>query len=168
MKLHLQCDKQNFLLRIVIKLLKNNRPVIDKLTITCFLYFFCNCLLLGCNNLEPNKVSVNQISYESEESYKASNELLEWLSRRVDMLVKYKANCRNMALALVKDQTDYADKLKTWRKLGAGQVLAQRAIKDLEFARKLNQLILKGDLVHSYCAYQSDFRDLLERLNSKG
>ena len=68
--------------------------------------------------------------------------LLDWLNRRVELLVKYKANCRNMALALVKDQTDYADKLKTWRKL-AQVVLAQRAIKDLQFARKLNQLILK-------------------------
>ena len=113
-----------------------------------------------------NRAAYNVDESNYEEAYRSSNELLNWLDNRVDILVKYKANCRNMAFALVKDQNDYSDKLKVWRKLGAGKILAQRAVKDIVFARRLNQLILKGDLVHSYCAYQSEFRELLERLNS--
>ena len=106
------------------------------------------------------------MSHNRLEAYKASEELFTWLEHRVELLVKYKANCENMALALMQDQKVYAQKLKHWRKLKAGEVLAQRGIKNIEFSRKLNQVILKGDLVHSYCAYQSSFRKLLERLNS--
>ena len=62
------------------------------------------------------------------------------------------------------NQIKNKDKIKRWRALEAGQALAQRATIDPEFGRTLNQLILKGDLVHSYCAYQSRFRDRLKSL----
>ena len=131
---------------------------------------WCSCLLLACNPSNNESHHDHLLSHDMStkhiDRYQASEELLAWLEQRVELLVKHKANCQTMALALVQDQKSYAQKLKHWRKLQAGKVLAQRGVKNLEFSRKLNQVILKGDLVHSYCAYQSDFRELLERLNS--
>jgi hypothetical protein len=104
--------------------------------------------------------SEHQVSQTKE----ASEALLSWLKHRVDLMVKTKASCEQMAIALSNDQIKNKDKIKRWRALKAGQTLAQRATIDLEFGRALNQLILKGDLVHSYCAYQSRFRDRLKSL----
>ena len=120
MKLHLPCRNQNLLLRLVLRLCKCSLMVKDKITISFFLYFFSSCLLAACNSFETKEVSVNRAAYNVDESnyeeaYRSSNELLNWLDNRVDILVKYKANCRNMAFALVKDQNDYSDKLKVWR-----------------------------------------------------
>ncbi len=116
---------------------------------------------VACESTTPNAYSLDA------QSYQASEALLAWLKHRVDLLVKHKADCQDMALALFKDQAAYKQQLNEWRKLKAGSALAQRAIKNSEFSRSLNQLILKGDLVHSYCAYQSDFREQLQRLNAQ-
>ena len=169
MKLHLLYLTQKILRVKSIKLFRNFSEE-SKFLIRVTNAFWCSCLLLACNptynESNHDRLSSHDMSTKHIDTYQASEELLAWLEQRVELLVKHKANCQNMALALVQDQKNYAQKLKHWRNLEAGKALAQRGVKNIEFSRKLNQVILKGDLAHSYCAYQSDFRELLERLNS--
>lgn len=127
--------------------------------------YIIGAILIGSAGLilttgDRSLASDHQVSQTKE----ASKALHSWLKHRVDLMVKTKASCEQMAIALSNDQIKNKDKIKRWRALEAGQALAQRATIDPEFGRTLNQLILKGDLVHSYCAYQSRFRDRLKSL----
>ena len=113
---------------------------------------------VSCLSVKPSEQSI------SSEEMKASQDLLVWLESRVDIMVKNKASCENMARELAKDQMAMQPQLKQWRQAGIGAVLTRRAAAQPELERELTQLVLKGDLVHSYCAYQSNFRDQLKRL----
>ena len=119
------------------------------------LSFFCSC---------THENDVDLSTSVSPKALEASEELLAWLNERVEMMVLSKANCTQMAYQMVTSSADSRSQLSKWRSLHAGETLAQRAIKDPEFGRQLNQLILRGDLVYSYCAYQSSFRDRLKTL----
>jgi hypothetical protein len=39
--------------------------------------------------------------------------------------------------------------------------MIERASSDEAFARELNRIIIREDIVHTYCAYQESFRDQL-------
>lgn len=110
----------------------------------------------SCSPLKMDDQSISQ------EEVKASQALFEWLESRVELMIKNKANCEDMARELAKDQLKMKLQLRQWRSIGAGDILTRRAANSPEFERELTQLVLKGDLVHSYCAYQSNFRDQLQ------
>ena len=119
-------------------------------------------LEVGC--VEQNQTTDHEIAHNSRASLEASEALMDWLSESVELMVQHKANCADMAYHLAAARATTAKKRAEWRKLGAGEVLARKAIQDPAFGRDLNQLILKGDLVYSYCAYQSSFRDKMRAL----
>lgn len=128
-----------------------------------FCFVILNGLFVCFSCAEPiaNSQSLNQPSLESLE---ASEALLNWLEERVELMVQLKADCNEMADQMFLKTSKARVQLKAWRELRAGELLALKASRDPAFGRELNQLILKGDLVHSYCAYQSEFR---ARLKSK-
>ena len=113
---------------------------------------------VSCLSVKPSEQSI------SSDEMKASQALMLWLESRVDLMVKNKANCEIMARELAKDQMAMQPQLAQWREAGIGTVLTRRAAAQPELERELTQLVLKGDLVHSHCAYQSNFRDQLKQL----
>lgn len=126
-----------------------------QLTLLLTLAFALSILLSACDINSVSKLNHAQ-------AYEESEALLTWLEERVDLLVKHKADCSEMAQALVAHQKKHQEQINHWHKIAAGQMLANRALQDQALDRRLKKLILKGDLVHSYCAYQSNFRDLLK------
>ena len=106
-------------------------------------------------------LSACQPAGPSSSEIQESEALLTWMKNRVTLMVDHKASCEGMARALLEDHRKHQEQLKGWRSSGTAQVLMARAQRDEAFARELNGLIIKGDLVHSYCAYQESFRDQL-------
>ena len=140
---------------------KRQRLIFHSLAVT-FIALILFSLAMGCD--EQSQRVDRQVDYNSKASFDASEALLDWLSESVELMVQHKASCAEMARHLATARSATAKKRAEWRTLGAGEVLARRAIQDPTFGRQLNQLILKGDLVYSYCAYQSSFRDKMRVL----
>ena len=69
---------------------------------------------VSCLSVKPSEQSI------SSEEMKASQDLLVWLESRVDLMVKNKASCENMARELAKDQMAMQPQLKQWRQAGIG------------------------------------------------
>lgn len=83
-------------------------------------------------------------------------------------MVEHKASCERMATALLQDQLDHREDIQRWRREGISRLITERASHDDEAARQLNRLIIRGDIVHAYCAYQESFRDQLRAGLSHG
>jgi hypothetical protein len=86
---------------------------------------------------------------------------LAWMERRVGLMVESKASCEQMAGSLLTHDRASLEELKRWRAAGAQEWLIARSQTDAEFERALSELITKGDLVYSYCAFFEDFRHIL-------
>ena len=88
-------------------------------------------------------------------------QLYQWMKSQVELMVKHKANCGDMAQALIQSQFDVRSQLESWKAKGAGEWLKQHAQINPQFDRELTRLIAKGDLVYYHCAYQEAFRNQL-------
>ena len=88
---------------------------------------------------------------------------LEWMQRRVALMVETKASCDQMASALLTQDGESSAERAAWRAAGAQEWLVARAQVDKDFERTLGDLIAKGDLVYSYCAFFESFRQTLAR-----
>ncbi|MBM4290543.1 MAG: hypothetical protein FJ138_03155 [Deltaproteobacteria bacterium] len=86
-----------------------------------------------------------------------------WMERRVALMVEHKASCEQMAHALLSHDREAAPARAAWRAAGAQEWLVARAQVDKDFERALGDLITKGDLVYSYCAFFESFRQTLAR-----
>lgn len=140
-------------LNIILRSCQHPQKLIKSLLIT-LLPLFISPLIVSCAG-DGGAPSV------SPERKEAGGELLSWLESRVELMVQSKASCEEMASKLAQGHHSSERERKRWRELKAGEWLAQEGLRDPNFGRRLNQLIIKGDLVHSYCAYQSKFRDQL-------
>ena len=91
----------------------------------------------------------------------SGKQLYQWMQARVEMMVRHKASCSDMAQALIQSQNEAGAQLKNWRTQGAGEWLKVHAQHNQEFDKELTRLISKGDLVYYHCAYQESFRNQL-------
>lgn len=88
---------------------------------------------------------------------------LAWMERRVGLMVESKASCPQMADALLTQDRASREDRAAWRRAGAQEWLIARAQVDKDFDSALTELIAKGDLVYSYCAFFEEFRQMLAR-----
>ena len=144
-------------------MIANKQP--SNLHIFCLICVFISFIILH------SAVSCTQASSAaSEENFELlseeSQEFMSWLNQRVDLMIRHKASCQQMAQALYDDHLATRAKRQKWKELKLGNTLAKRSIIDPQFGQLLTQQIMKGDLVYSYCAYQSSFRELVIK-NSK-
>ena len=93
----------------------------------------------------------------------SGKQLYQWMKSQVEIMVEHKANCSDMAQALIQSQRKAKSRLENWKMKGAGEWLKQHAQVNPQFDRELTRLIAKGDLVYYHCAYQETFRDQLMR-----
>ena len=91
----------------------------------------------------------------------SGKQLYQWMQTRVEMMVRHKASCSDMAQTLIKSQNEARTQLKKWRAQGAGEWLKLHAQHNQDFDKELTRLISKGDLVYYHCAYQESFRNQL-------
>lgn len=127
-----------------------------------YLFIFIGLMTYNCT-----PISTHQSNEKNVISLKETQEFMQWLDKRVDLMIRYKASCQQMADALHRDHKMMMSKLKKWREQGLGELLAKRAVSDPSFSQKLTQQILKADLVYSYCAYQVSFRDIILSKNKE-
>ena len=88
----------------------------------------------------------------------SGRQLYQWMQTRVELMVRHKANCSDMARALIKSHQEATPQLKIWSDRGAGEWLKRQAQINPKFGQELTRLIAKGDLVYYHCAYQDTFR----------
>ena len=117
-------------------------------------YLCCSLSILGCSG-SGNDPQIRPADPTSGE------QLYQWMKTRVDIMVRHKANCSDMAQALIKSQREAASQLDLWRAQGAGEWLKLNAQRNPKFDHELTRLIAKGDLVYYHCAYQAVFRQQL-------
>ena len=127
-----------------------------RLSYAIFVLFYLHCSLCmsGCSG-GSNDTQVSPADPTS------GKQLYQWMKTRVDIMVRHKANCSDMAQALIKSQRESASQLDLWRAQGAGKWLKLNAQRNPTFDHELTRLIAKGDLVYYHCAYQAVFRQQL-------
>ena len=96
--------------------------------------------------------------YQHSADADSGRQLYQWMQTRVELMVRHKANCSDMARALVESHREATTQLKIWSDRGAGEWLKQQAQVSPKFGQELTRLIAKGDLVYYHCAYQDAFR----------
>jgi len=84
-----------------------------------------------------------------------------WLKARVEMMVEHKADCAVMAEHLREDDRRSASSREQWRAARAQEWLIAKSAVDFEFQKELSEVITRGDLVYSFCAFFEDFRSRL-------
>ena len=128
---------------------------------------FRGSIFILCSILIACATPVNEgFEGNSGQRQEETERYLEYLEEQTEMMVKNKASCKDMGDRLYAQHQTIKPKLKLWKQLKFGDYLAQKSVEDPSFAQKLNQLIIKADLVYSYCAYQSSFREYLNKLQS--
>ena len=93
---------------------------------------------------------------------RAGKDALTWMKSRVDLMVRHKANCAVMAEQLLEDDKRTEEQRRAWREARAQEWLIAKSAGDFEFQKELSELITRGDLVFSFCAFFEDFRDRLK------
>jgi len=121
------------------------------------LTLLCVALSLGCSQGGAEADVLRDPS--AAQAGKAS---FEWMKRRVDLMVKHKADCLKMAELLLEDDRAHEAERATWRSAGAQRWLIARSASDFEFQKELSEVITRGDLVFSFCAFFDDFRARLK------
>jgi hypothetical protein len=99
----------------------------------------------------------------------SGRQLYQWMQTRVELMIRHKANCSDMARALIESHQKATTQLKVWSDRGAGEWLKRQAQLNPKFGQELTRLIAKGDLVYYHCAYQDAFRaQLTENIKAPG
>lgn len=117
------------------------------------LMLLCVTFILSCSVGEADSGVLRDP--DAAQAGKAS---LEWMKRRVDLMVKHKADCLKMAEMLLEDDRQSEAQRADWRAVGAQRWLIARSASDFEFQKELSEVITRGDLVFSFCAFFEDFR----------
>lgn len=146
------------LLQLEYNQLRYNRMILGWM-LGCVLGF-----TLGCSTPSPGSdpqvqnSSINLKPLNSDEW----THLITWLDERVNLMIQHKANCNDLAGALVQHYVKSKAQVQQWKK----QDLDQRVILYLsshpEKEQKLKLLLQKGSVVYSFCAFFSSFRDQLQ------
>ena len=115
--------------------------------------------LTGCSSTEEE---LGRALLSDPQAQAAGEATLAWMRERVELMVEHKGSCAVMAVRLLEDDRQSAERRAQWRKAGAQEWLITRGALDPDFQRELNALITKGDLVFSFCAFFEDFRRRLK------
>ena len=86
-----------------------------------------------------------------------------WLNKRVDLIIEHKANCYNLAQALVNHEIRSQTQVKSWKEAHFDQRLIQHISTHPNDEKTLKQLLQKGGMVYSFCAFFPSFHEQLKR-----
>ena len=126
-----------------------------------YLYtFFIAWSTLGCTIDREGKAA--EILFD-EAAKEAARESLKWMTDRVDLMVKHKADCDEMARQIARHQLASQDQVNAWRAAKAQEWIEAQARFQPEYKQRLTTLIAKGDIVYSYCSYYMTFRSTLKQ-----
>jgi hypothetical protein len=97
----------------------------------------------------------------NQQARQAATEAFTWLEHKVSLMITHKADCEQMAKALLQHHFKYQDQLKQWRKYHAQDWMKARSQVDEKYKAKLNTLMNQGDTVYSFCSFFESFRSQL-------
>lgn len=123
----------------------------------CAHVLLCLLVSVACSE-EPSGPQVLRDPVAAE----AGKASFEWMTRRVELMVAHKADCVQMAEQLIEDDKLSASQRAQWRSVKAQEWLIARSASDFEFQKRLSEVITRGDLVFSFCAFFEDFRARLK------
>jgi hypothetical protein len=83
------------------------------------------------------------------------------MEHKVSLMITHKADCEQMAKALLKHHFKYKTQLKQWKKVGAQEWMKARSQIDDQYKSKLSNLMNQGDTVYSFCSFFESFRSQL-------
>ena len=146
------------------------------------LYLFISCITISALLSAPGCAERRGDMSETADP-QAGLELYRWTQERVKLMITHKADCDEMADALLRHHRDTQDQLSSWRARGAGVWLKQRAeearresmLRDVtrddlyhgtqahadSVGLKFLQLIARADIVYYHCAQRDRFRSRL-------
>jgi hypothetical protein len=116
--------------------------------------------VIGCGIDREGKAA--EILFD-ETAKEAARDSLKWMTDRVDLMVKHKADCDEMARQIARHQLASQDQVSAWRAAKAQEWIEAQARFQPEYKQRLTTLIAKGDIVYSYCSYYMTFRATLKQ-----
>ena len=87
----------------------------------------------------------------------------DWLNTRVDLLIKHKASCSDLATALVNHALSTQKQVQSWQETHLDQRLIEYMYTRPNDEKLIKALLQKGGMVYSFCAFFPSFHNHLRR-----
>lgn len=126
-------------------------------TYALYLLITMSCIACNPNNIDTGLPPI----LSNQQARQAATDALTWMEHKVSLMITHKADCEQMAKALLQHHFKYQDQLKQWKKDDAQDWMKARSQVDDKYKAKLNTLMNQGDTVYSFCSFFESFRSQL-------
>jgi hypothetical protein len=112
-------------------------------------------ILVGCQSAKKDQLSADALPLDEK--------IVEWVEKRSEIMVKYRASCEEMAQALYQHHLDHLDQEKKWKAIRQQMDIDQKMLFDQLFGKRLKAALEKSKIVYEYCADHPDILNLPKR-----